>query len=151
MRYGITSFPLIVCLLVRMNQALCAYQTTPTQSTLLGSFCKSFVMFGPPHSSDKAVQKAEHEWICDQPKPFFSHGIHKLVDRWNMCIEVGEHYEEKWRLFFVFCVFPNSKNNKSADDVWFTLVRKHQISTLFFRLKTDSRSTFTIQFLQCRY
>ena len=46
MRYEITSFPLIVCLLVRMNQALCICQTTPTQSTFLGSFCKTFVMLG---------------------------------------------------------------------------------------------------------
>ena len=42
-----------------------------------------------------AVQKAVHQWLCDQPKTFFSDGIYKLVDRWNKCIEMGGDYVEK--------------------------------------------------------
>ena len=50
---------------------------------------------GRKFSSDEAVQKAVHEWLCDQPKTFFLDGIHKLVDRWNKCIKMGGDYEEK--------------------------------------------------------
>ena len=50
---------------------------------------------GRKFSSDEAVQKAVHEWLCDQPKTFFSDGIHKLVDRWNICIETGGDDEVK--------------------------------------------------------
>ena len=50
---------------------------------------------GRKFSSDEAVQKAVHEWLCDQPKTFFSDGIHKLVDRCNKCIEMGGDYVEK--------------------------------------------------------
>ena len=32
--------------------------------------------------------------MCDQPKTFFSHGIHKPADRWNMCIEMGENLKK---------------------------------------------------------
>ena len=46
-------------------------------------------------SSDESVQKAVHQWLCDQPKTFFSDGIYKLVDRWNKCIEMGGDYVEK--------------------------------------------------------
>ena len=28
-----------------------------------------------------SFNEAVHKWLCDQPKTFFSHGIHKLVDR----------------------------------------------------------------------
>ena len=49
---------------------------------------------GHKFSSYEAVQKAVHEWLCDQPKTFFSDGIHKLVDCWNKCIEVGGDYVE---------------------------------------------------------
>ena len=50
---------------------------------------------GRKFSSDEAVQKAVHESLCDQPKTFMSDGIHKLVDRWNKCIEMGGDYVEK--------------------------------------------------------
>ena len=46
-------------------------------------------------SSDEAVQKVVHEWLCDQPKTFFSDGIHKLVGCWNKCIKMGGNYVEK--------------------------------------------------------
>ena len=51
---------------------------------------------GRKFSSDESVQKAVHQWLCDQPKTFFSDGIYKLVDRWNKCIEMGGDYVEKW-------------------------------------------------------
>ena len=50
---------------------------------------------GRKFSSDESVQKAVHQWLCDQPKTFFSDGIYKLVDRWNKCIEMGGDYVEK--------------------------------------------------------
>ena len=50
---------------------------------------------GCKFSSDESVQKAVHQWLCDQPKTFFSDGIYKLVDRWNKCIEMGGDYVEK--------------------------------------------------------
>ena len=46
--------------------------------------------------SDEAVQKSMHKWLSDQPKTFFSDGIHKLLDRWNKCIEMSGDYVEKW-------------------------------------------------------
>ena len=46
-------------------------------------------------SFGKTVHKAVHEWLCDQPKSFFFRGFHKLVDRWNNCIEMGGDYVEK--------------------------------------------------------
>ena len=46
-------------------------------------------------SSDEAVEKAVNKWLCDQPTTFFSDGFHKLVDRWNKCIEMGGDYVEK--------------------------------------------------------
>ena len=50
---------------------------------------------GRKFSSDESVQKAVHQWLCDQPKTFFSDGIYKLVDCWNKCIEMGGDYVEK--------------------------------------------------------
>ena len=46
-------------------------------------------------SSDEAVQKAVHKWLCDQPKTFFSDGIYKLVDCWNKCIKMSRYYVGK--------------------------------------------------------
>ena len=80
-------------------------------------------LLGRKFSSDEAVQKAGHEWLCDQPKTFFSDGIHKLVDRWNKCIGMGGDYVEKWFTFFFTFVFSQiKKNNKSADNFWLALV-----------------------------
>jgi hypothetical protein len=42
--------------------------------------------------SDKEVQQVVHEWLCSQPKEFFSRGIHALPKFWNTCMERNGDY-----------------------------------------------------------
>jgi hypothetical protein len=37
-----------------------------------------------------------HEWLCSQPKDFFSRGIHALLKHWNTCMVRNGDYIEKW-------------------------------------------------------
>jgi hypothetical protein len=50
---------------------------------------------GRKFRSDKKVQVAMHDWLCKQPKDFFSRGIRALVKRWNKRTERTGDYVEK--------------------------------------------------------
>ena len=41
-------------------------------------------------------KQAMHEWLCSQPKDFFSRGIHALLKCWNTCMVCTGDYVEKW-------------------------------------------------------
>ena len=45
--------------------------------------------------SDEEVQQVVHEWLCSQPKDFFSRGIHVLLKQWNTCMVCNGDYVEK--------------------------------------------------------
>jgi histone-lysine N-methyltransferase SETMAR len=44
---------------------------------------------------DEEVQEAVHEWLCTQPKEFFSRGIQALVKCWRTRTELNGDYVEK--------------------------------------------------------
>ena len=69
------------CLFFCMNQKLRRLSNHTNTEHFFGFFLQVFLQAGSLHSFDEAVQKAVHEWKCDQPKTFFSYGIHKLVNR----------------------------------------------------------------------
>jgi hypothetical protein len=63
-----------------------------------------FHLFGPLKEAlrgrriscdDDDVKAAVHQWLCAQPKTFFSDGIKKLVGRWEKCIAKQGDYLEK--------------------------------------------------------
>ena len=62
-------------------------------------------LWGGKFSSDEAVQKAVHKWLCDQPKTFFSNGIHKLVDPWNKYVQMGGNYVKNGVFFLLLCFY----------------------------------------------
>jgi len=41
---------------------------------------------GQKFASDMAVQWAVRQWLAQQPTSFFAWSIHKLVDRWDKCL-----------------------------------------------------------------
>ncbi|KAJ4440630.1 hypothetical protein ANN_08777 [Periplaneta americana] len=62
-----------------------------------------FHLFGPPKEalgggrsfvSDEDVKSAVHQWLCVQPKTFYSDGIKKLVGCWEKYIEKLGDYKE---------------------------------------------------------
>jgi hypothetical protein len=42
----------------------------------------------------------ELEWLRQQSKDFYAAGFDALVKRWDMCINVGGGYDEKYMFFF---------------------------------------------------
>ena len=50
---------------------------------------------GQKFSSDTEVQSTDHQWLRQQPAVFFASGIHKLVDRWDKCLNEFGQYVEK--------------------------------------------------------
>jgi hypothetical protein len=43
---------------------------------------------------DDKVKEALHDWLCTQPKQFYSDGVRKLVDCWTKCIKMQRDYIE---------------------------------------------------------
>ena len=41
---------------------------------------------GRRFTSNEEVKEAEHTWLREKPKSFFSEGIQKLVERYDKCI-----------------------------------------------------------------
>jgi len=41
------------------------------------------------------VQWAVRQWLAEQPTVFFALGIHKLVERWDRCLNKLGGYVEK--------------------------------------------------------
>ena len=46
-------------------------------------------------ASDMEVQWAIHQWLAQQPTSSFASGIHKLLERWDKCLnKLGGHVEK---------------------------------------------------------
>jgi hypothetical protein len=52
-------------------------------------------MGGKAFRSDEEVQQAVHDWLCSQPKDFFSSRIHALWKHLNTCKVRNGDYIEK--------------------------------------------------------
>jgi hypothetical protein len=52
---------------------------------------------GRRFGNDDEIKEAVHSWLTAQPKKFFPHGIKKLVQLFEKCIEKKNDYVEKCR------------------------------------------------------
>jgi hypothetical protein len=85
-------------------------------------------MGGKSFRSDEEVQLAVHEWLCSQPKDFFSRGIHALPKCWNTCMVRNGDYIEKWSrsVPFEFNKLQDKKYLRlSFDSPMYIIITKH--------------------------
>jgi len=53
---------------------------------------------GQKFASDTEVQSTVRQWRRQQPASVCASGIHKLVDRWDKCLNEIRRYVEKWNI-----------------------------------------------------